>query len=112
MIRIAFKGKSYDLEYSRRSVRQMEARGFALDEISTKPVTMIPLLVHGAFKKNHPLTSTGVIDEIYENIVNKTGTEKQQGFIMALVEEYSATVNSTFDEPNDEGNAAVWTVVK
>ena len=41
--------KEYVMEYNRQSVKMMEGQGFVLDEITSKPMTMIPLLFQGAF---------------------------------------------------------------
>ena len=52
-IALTYENKEYVLEYSRQSVRTMEAQGFVLNELETKPVTMIPMLYQGAFIKHH-----------------------------------------------------------
>lgn len=114
-ITVTYDGKSYDLEYSRNAVKQMEQQGFILDQIGDKPMTMVPLLVHGAFIKNY--TGKGVkrslIDEIYDHIVDKTGKDGADGFIQALLEMYAETVNTLTDNSSvDEGNAATWKVIK
>ena len=68
-----YENKDYELEYSRQSVKMMEGQGFVLDEIASKPMTMIPLLFSGAFIKNCKGTKRAVIDEIYKGIGDKTG---------------------------------------
>ena len=71
-IELTYEKKTYILEYNRQSVKMMEGQGFVLDEIASKPMTMIPLLFQGAFIKNCKGTKRAVIDEIFENIGNKT----------------------------------------
>ena len=96
--------KEYVLEYNRQSVKQMEGQGFVLDEITSKPVTMIPMLFSGAFIKNCRGTKRAVIDAIYDGIQDKTA------FIEALVELYAETL-STLTDNNEEGNVT-WTLTK
>lgn len=111
-ITVDYQNKEYVLEFSRNSVRAMEQQGFVLDQISEKPMTMIPFLVHGAFAKNHKGIKRQLVDEIYEHITDKLG-DGENGFIHALLEMYAETVSTLTDStPADEGNAAVWKVTK
>jgi hypothetical protein len=53
------------------------------------------------------------VDEIYENILGKIGTDGEDGFINTLGEMYAETVSSLMgDNVVDEGNAATWKVTK
>lgn len=104
-ITINYENKEYVLEYNRQSVRTMEAQGFVLDEIQTKPVTMIPALFNGAFIKNHRGIKRNLMDEIYEEISDKTG------FLQALMEMYAETLSTLTDDNGTEGNAT-WAVTK
>lgn len=111
-ITLSYKGTDYELEYTRNSVRQMESQGFVLDQISDKPMTMIPMLVYGAFMKHHKGIKRSLVDEIYERIANKLG-DGENGFIQTLLEMYADTVNTLTDnDPSEEGNLAVWKVTK
>lgn len=98
------EGKEYELEYNRQSVKMMEGQGFILDEFTSKPVTMIPLLFHGAFIKNCKGIKRAKIDEIYDGIGNKTE------LIGALVDMYAETLTALTDD-TDEGNVS-WELVK
>ena len=112
-ITLTYKNEKYVLEYSRLTASAIEKQGFNLDEITSKPNIMIPLLVHGAFLRYHRELKQKFIDEIYENLVNKTGKEGEEGFISVLAEMYAETVSTLTDENAvDEGNAATWTVTK
>lgn len=104
-IALTFDGKDYELEFNRQSVRMMESQGFVLDQISTKPVTMIPMLFSGAFAKNHRGIKRSLIDEIFDEISDKTG------LLNALMEMYAETLSSLTDGKEVEGNAT-WAVVK
>ena len=112
-ITITYNKKSYDLEYSRSSVKQMEQQGFVLNQIGDKPMSMVPLLVYGAFAKNHKGIKQSLMDEIYEHITDKVGNDGENGFIRALLEMYAETVSTLTDNTSvDEGNVATWKVVK
>ena len=106
-INLTYNKKEYVLEYSRQSVKTMESQGFVLEELTTKPMTMIPLLFAGAFIKNHSGkdgVKRKVVDEIFEEIGDKTA------LMEALMEMYADTL-STLTEGSGEGNAT-WAMVK
>ena len=112
-VTISYKNTDYILEYSRTTAAQIEDQGFILDQISEKPVKMIPLLVYGAFLKHNRGIKRNLVDEIYENLIGKAGDEETQGFIATLAEMYAETVQTLTDSKNaDEGNVAVWKVQK
>ena len=104
-IALTYNDKEYELEYNRQSVRTMEAQGFVLDQISSKPVTMIPMLFTGAFIKNHKGIKRSLMDEMYEEISDKTG------LLQALMELYAETLSTLTDDKESEGNVT-WAVVK
>lgn len=104
-IKLNYNDKDYELEYSRQSVRMMESQGFVLEQISSKPMTMIPLLFSGAFAKNHRGLKRALIDEILENISDKAG------LLNALIEMYAETLSSLTDDTESEGNAT-WAITK
>ena len=111
-ITITYKKNDYVLEYSRNAVKQMESQGFVLDQISDKPMTMVPLLVYGAFMKHNRGIKRDLVDEIYEHLTDKVGDE-ENGFIHALLDMYADTVNTlTNNNSSDEGNVATWKVTK
>ena len=106
-INLTYDKKEYVLEYNRQSVKTMESQGFVLEELTTKPMTMIPLLFAGAFMKNHSGkdgVKRKVIDEIFEEIGDKTA------LMEALMEMYADTLASLTDSSN-EGNVT-WAMVK
>ena len=104
-IALTYNDKEYELEYNRQSVRTMEAQGFVLDQISSKPVTMIPMLFTGAFIKNHKGIKRSLMDEMYEEISDKTG------LLQALMELYAETLSTLTDDKESEGNVT-WAMVK
>ena len=112
IITVTYNNQSYDLEYSRNAVKAMEQQGFVLDQIGDKPMTMVPLLVYGAFMKNHKGIKRALVDEIYDHIVDRVG-DGDNGFLQTLLEMYADTVNTLTENSSvDEGNAATWKVSK
>ena len=103
-INLTYDKKEYILEYNRQSVKTMESQGFVLEELTAKPMTMIPLLFNGAFIKNHRGIKRNLMDEIFEEIGDKTALRE------ALMEMYAETL-STLTEGSGEGNAT-WAMVK
>lgn len=104
-ITITFDKTEYTLEYNRQSVKTMEAQGFVLDELTSKPMTMIPMLFSGAFIKNHRGLKRALIDDIFDNINDKSC------LMEALMEMYAETLSSLTDNAETEGNAT-WARVK
>ena len=104
-INLTYDGKEYTLEFNRQSVKTMEAQGFVLDEISTKPMSMIPMMFYGAFYKNHRGVKRAVVDEMYEAIGGKSE------LLQVLIEMYAETLATLTDDTEDAGNVS-WAVVK
>lgn len=103
-ITMTYGKTEYVLEYSRQSVKTLEGQGFRLDEVANMPMTMIPMLFHGAFYKNHKGIKRSLVEEIYEGIGDKSG------LIQALAEMYAETL-STLTDDADQGNVT-WALVK
>lgn len=103
-ISLTYEKKDYILEYNRQSVKTMESQGFVLEELTSKPMTMIPMLFQGAFIKNHRGIKRNLMDEIFEEVANKTA------LMEALMEMYAETL-TTLTEGSGEGNAT-WAMVK
>lgn len=100
-ITIPWKGKTYTLEYSRKTVSMMEKQGFNIAELAAKPATMIPMLFHGAFLMNHPQTKGETKEAIYDGMKSRTK------LVEALAELYVEAYNTLLDdgdEDADEGN--------
>lgn len=67
-ITFTYGGKVYVLEYTRKSVEEMERRGFVAEDVLTKPLTVLPELFAGAFIANHRFTKRKLINEIFSKI--------------------------------------------
>lgn len=100
-ITIPYGGKTYTLEYSRKTVSVMEKQGFNINELTDKPATMIPMLFHGAFLMHHPNAKGETKETIF-------GAMKSRAeLVKALAELYVEAYNTLFDdgeEDADEGN--------
>ena len=102
-ITIKHSDKEYTLEYTRRTIAEMERKGFVLSDVTDKPVSGIPAFVAGAFLAHHRTIKQSVIDEIYENLT------KKDAFLAKLAEMYNDSVMALVNDPaTDEGNAE-WT---
>lgn len=102
-ISIEFEGTTYTLCYTKRSVQNMERAGFVADDLDRKPMTMIPMLVRGAFQAKHPLVNDKTRDRVYEAISDKAA------FIEALGELYNIPMLEMIAEPEgEEKNVATW----
>jgi len=97
-----YDGKDYTLEYTRRTVQQMEQRGFALEQIQTQPMTALPQLFEGAFLANHRFVKKDLIEEIYSHLGNK------KELVARLGEMYADPINALLDDPEDSKGNVDW----
>ena len=77
-----YEDKEYTLEFTRRTVKQMEDEGFVAQDIDRKPMTLLPALFAGAFKAHHRFVKQDVIDKIYSGMA-----EMYNDPIVTLMEE-------------------------
>lgn len=97
-------GKEYTLEYNRRSIQALESRGLDVTEIESKPATMLPLLIEGAFYMHHKGLAADKIDKIYASVPDK------ENFIGALAEMYAEPLEALLEDPQGtKGKNASWT---
>lgn len=101
-MKLTHEGKEYTLEFTRKTVEQMEKAGFEIGEVSTKPVSTLPKLFEGAFLAHERWARTDIINKIYESIPNK------EDFMTKLVEMYAEPVEALFDEPEESEKNAQW----
>lgn len=102
-MQFSFEGKDYTLEFNRRAVKEMEAEGFRISEITDKPMTMFPMLFAGAFKMHHMFVKDEIVEAIYDRMGDKVKLMK------TLNDMYNETVATLMDEP-EEGNVE-WKIV-
>ena len=98
----SYEGKEYTLEYTRRTIKQMEDEGFVARNIDDRPMTLLPALFAGAFKAHHRFVKPEVIDEIYANMPNK------DKLIEKLAEMYNEPIISLMQEPEDTAKIVDW----
>lgn len=63
---------SYVLTFTADTVKATEARGFVLEELQRQPMTMLPLLLEGAFlAKEANRVTPGQVIEIWQGVRDK-----------------------------------------
>ena len=100
-IHFTYDDKEYTLEFTRRTVKQMEDEGFVAKNIDDRPMTLLPALFAGAFKAHHRFVRQEVIDQIYDAMPDK------EALIGKLADMYNEPLISLMDEP-DEGKHVDW----
>ena len=100
---MTFDGKEYTLEFTRRTVAEMEKKGFIVSEITDKPMTCLPALFAGAFLAHHRLVKQDVIDKIYSKLT------KKEDLIGRLAEMYNEPIMALVEEPEDDEGNVTWT---
>lgn len=98
-INFNYQKKDYTLEYNRQTIKLMESQGFVLEEVTSKPATMLPQLFAGAFMKNHRGLKRNLIDEMLDE------TKDKNGLMQVLMEMYAETLSSLIEDNPDAGNA-------
>lgn len=101
-ITFEYEEKKYTLEFNRKSVERLERSGFVLDEISSKPLVMIPMLFYGALYMHHK----GITQEFASKILDDTKDVK--GLVGVLVDMYSEPVMSLIGDEADEAKNVSW----
>ena len=102
-LNFVYNGTEYTLEFTRKSVEQMEREGFVADDIHTKPMTTLPTLFAGAFKAHHRFVKAEVINEIFSKMTNKGD------LIGRLAEMYNEPILALVDEPDESAENLNWT---
>ena len=101
-ISFEYDGTPYTLEFTRRTVKDMEATGFKLADIKNKPMTAYPILFRGAFNCHHKRLDEATTNGIYASLTDK------EGLIEKLVEMYVDTMNTLFEEPGKNEKNVQW----
>ena len=70
-ITFTYDGKDYTLEFDRKTVKLLERRGFNVNELDGKPMTLLPQLFWGAFQKHHKGITQETTDEILMKFKNR-----------------------------------------
>ncbi len=103
-----YEDRDYTLEFTRRTVAEMERKGFIASDITEKPMTTLPAMSRGESPLLHPsfFVKQDVINDIYSKLTHK------EELIGKLAEMYNEPILSLVEEPEkDEGNldwTATW----
>lgn len=98
-----YEGKEYTLEFTRRTVAEMEKKGFIASDITDKPMTTLPALFAGAFLAHHRFVKGDVIDNIYSKLT------KKEDLIGKLAEMYNESILTLVEEPEEAEGNLDWT---
>ena len=93
-----YDGKDYTLEFTRRTVAEMEKKGFIASDITDKPMTTLPALFAGAF-----LVKEDIINDIYSKLT------KKEDLIGKLAEMYNEPILALVEEPEKAEGNLDWT---
>lgn len=102
-LRFTFEEQEYVLEYTRRTVTEMERKGFNASEVESKPMTVLPALFAGAFLAHHRYMKQDKIDAIFAKMKNK------EELIGKLAEMYNEPIMALVEEPADDEGNVNWT---
>ena len=101
-ITLTYNGETYTLEYTRRTVSDMERAGFDWRDIKSKPMSTYPMLFYGAFLAHHRKIKESLTKEIYDK------TPQREELTGKLAEMYADTLNTLFEEPEESEKNASW----
>ena len=101
-IEFTYNGKDYTLEFTRRTVKQMESEGFVVNEVPDKPMTLLPELFAGAFKAHHRNVKRDTIDDIFSAMPDKSK------MISALAEMYREPLETLMNDENNTSENVEW----
>lgn len=102
-LHFTYDGKDYTLEFTRRTVAEMEKKGFIASDITEKPMTTLPALFAGAFLAHHRFVKSDIIDNIYSKLT------KQEDLIGKLAEMYNEPILTLVEEPEEAEGNLDWT---
>lgn len=99
----SFEGKDYTLEFTRKTVAEMERKGFKAADVTEKPMTSLPELFAGAFLAHHRFVKKETVDAIYAALTNK------EDLIGKLAEMYNEPIEALLTDPDDNLGNVTWT---
>lgn len=98
-----YDGEDYTLEFTRRTVAEMEKKGFIASDITDKPMTTLPALFAGAFLAHHRFVKEDIINDIYSKLT------KKEDLIGKLAEMYNEPILALVEEPEKAEGNLDWT---
>lgn len=106
-IKFTYKKKKYELNFTRRTVAEMEENGFtieSIEKVESVPMSTIMKLYDGSFLAFHRDIDEQTRDEIFDEVFSVNA----QGLIEILSALYKLTYTTLMSEEN-EGNSKKWT---
>ena len=102
-LRFTFDGKEYILEFTRKTVTEMERQGFVASDVETKPMSTLPALFAGAFRAHHRFIKQDTVDAIFEKITHR------EELLGKLAEMYNEPLMALMEEPEESAGNVEWT---
>lgn len=102
-LNFVYEDKEYTLEFTRKTVAEMERKGFIASDITDKPMTTLPALFAGAFLAHHRYVKPDVIDTIFSKLT------KKEDLIGKLAEMYNEPILTLVEEPEEAKGNLDWT---
>lgn len=102
-LNFTYDGKDYTLEFTRRTVAEMEKKGFIASDITEKPMTTLPALFAGAFLAHHRFVKEDIINDIYSKLT------KKEDLVGKLAEMYNEPILALVEEPEKAEGNLDWT---
>lgn len=102
-LNFTYDDKDYTLEFTRRTVAEMEKKGFIASDITEKPMTTLPALFAGAFLAHHRFVKEDIINDIYSKLT------KKEDLIGKLAEMYNEPILALVEEPEKAEGNLDWT---
>lgn len=102
-LNFTYEGNNYTLEFTRRTVAEMEKRGFIASDITDKPMTTLPALFAGAFLAHHRFVKENIINDIYSKLT------RREDLIGKLSEMYNEPILALIEEPERAEGNLDWT---
>ena len=101
-IKFEYEGKEYTLTFTKRTVQELEAKGFSTNKVDDMQMTMLPMLFHGAFLAKHRMVKPDVIEAIYKLLPDKPALWS------ALGELYNDPLMELAAEPGESEKKVEW----
>lgn len=102
-LKFTFEDKDYTLEFTRRTVTEMERKGFIAADVEDKPMSTLPALFEGSFLAHHRFEKKENIDKIFSKMTNKGE------LIGKMAEMYNEPIMALVDEPEESEGNVNWT---
>ena len=100
------ESREYTLEFSRKTVSKTEQAGFDINQIESKPMTMIPIMFWGAFLMHHPHMTREQTDKILFDGLGRLESDEME-HLAKLYAEPLRTLVATGEEGENPRRMAV-----